>query len=203
MHRLHKIHSYTGLVPVEVAQIIFLTAVVTLTLIGAVLDWRTKMLPNWLTVPGFAAALLYHAVYGFWQGGGWGCAASLGFALGGFATGFGILLVLWLIGGGGAGDVKMMGAVGAWLGAELTLKVFLVSVLFVIFGSLAFLAGQMLAKGLSHTRRRYLAPAETTPGDDAASQRLAQLQRQRRRLMPYGVPLAFATWIVLALWMPV
>lgn len=28
--------------------------------------------------------------------------------MGGFAVGFGILFLLWIIGGGGAGDVKLM-----------------------------------------------------------------------------------------------
>jgi len=86
-------------------NLVFVLVVGAFTAVAAVSDLRTRRLPNWLTVPAFAAGLLAHTVVnGF---------AGLGFALLGFATGFGLLLVLWLIGGGGGGDVKLMGALGA------------------------------------------------------------------------------------------
>src|SRR5262249_39667660 len=63
----------------------------------------------------------------------------------GVLLGFGVLLVFYLMGGMGAGDVKLMAGVGAWLGAGLTLAVFLASalaagiyavVLILLYGSL-------------------------------------------------------------------
>ena len=67
--------------------------IVVFTLAAAVSDWRTRKLPNWLTVSALAAALLLHTILAGLPG--------LANALLGFAVGFGILLVLWLIGGSG------------------------------------------------------------------------------------------------------
>ena len=86
----------------------FLIAVLVFTIIAMVTDLSTRKLPNWLTVPAFVAAIVFHTFTSGWRG--------LGLCMGGFAVGFGLLLVLWLIGGGGGGEVKLMGALGAWLG---------------------------------------------------------------------------------------
>jgi prepilin peptidase CpaA len=67
-----------------------------------------RRIPNWLTVPAAAMALLYHTLAPH------GIGPLL--ALAGFAVGFSLLLLPWLLGGGGMGDVKMLAALGAWLG---------------------------------------------------------------------------------------
>ena len=120
-----------------------------ITLVAAVIDVRTRRIPNWFTVPVLAGGLIFHTITGGWGG--------LLTALGGFVTGFGILLVLWLMGGGGGGDVKLMGAVGAWLGAWLTLMVFLLSAGFAAFFSLMVLLGGLMRHGYRHIQRRHLA----------------------------------------------
>lgn len=95
-----------------------LLAVAVFVTTALVTDLRTLKIPNWLTVSAFVAGLAFHAI----TQDGWN---RLTFALGGFAVGFGVMLVLWLIGGSGAGDVKLMGALGAWIGATSWLMVFL------------------------------------------------------------------------------
>lgn len=170
------------------------TIVSLFVLIGAIVDFRSKKLPNWLTVPGFVAGVLFHAVRGFATNGWWGLGGELLDCLGGFATGFGILLVMWLIGTGGAGDVKLMGALGAWLGTWLILQVFFVSTLFVILGSVGVLAWAMVTAGMERTKQRYL----KNQASGKPSSTTAEDARVRRRLMPYGVPVALATWVVLA-----
>ncbi len=117
--------------------IIMTVCIVGFTVVGAYIDWRTYKLPNWLTVSCFAAALVFHFVAGFFgepseNPGIWNALIQVGWALAGFATGFSILLVLWLIGGGGGGDVKMMGAMGAWLMPMLTLYVFIITVVLTV-----------------------------------------------------------------------
>ncbi len=173
-------------------RVILVICVVAFTAIAAVCDWRTKKLPNKLTVPALGAALLFHLIYGAVQGGAVGAGQQLLFALAGFGTGFGILFVLWIIGGGGGGDVKFMGALGAWLGAALTFQVFLVSAALIAVGSIAVFAWGFIDKGLIQTRSRYL-----EPGREARSEAEQQRQRVRRRLLPFGVPAALATWLVL------
>ncbi|NLF31658.1 MAG: hypothetical protein GX591_12320 [Planctomycetes bacterium] len=72
---------------------------------AAVRDVRTGTIPNAITYPAILAGLIGQAVFGGADG--------LAAALGGLAVGFGPLLILWLLGGIGGGDAKLMGAVGA------------------------------------------------------------------------------------------
>ncbi len=177
-------------------NVMFVSIVGAFVAVAAVSDLRTRRLPNWLTVPAFAAAVLAHtAVNGL---------GGLGFALMGFATGFGILLVLWLIGGGGGGDVKLMGALGAWLGSSLTVAVFLSSTVLAAVATAVILLAGTFSRGYRQVHRRYIRPgAKGRPagnkhsGEDA--RREAQMQR---RVMPYAVPVALGTWAVLVFaWM--
>src|SRR5262245_16733167 len=100
---------------------------------AAVSDFRFRRIPNWLTVPMFVLGLVFHAVVGGWAGSGTGLIDSgLKSSLLGFFVGFGTLFALWLIGGGGGGDVKLMGALAVWLGYPLVLLVLICSTAFVL-----------------------------------------------------------------------
>jgi prepilin peptidase CpaA len=171
---------------------IFVAIVAAFTMTAAVSDWRTRTLSNWLTVPAMVAGVLMHTVINGLGG--------LTFAMAGFATGFGFLLILWLIGGGGGGDVKLMGALGAWLGAGLTIHVLLVSTALTAVATGAVLLGGMLSRGFGYVQRRYLASGSTSRPSrrDPEGIEARRRQRQRRRLMPFAVPVALGTWLVLS-----
>jgi prepilin peptidase CpaA len=85
--------------------------------IAAVTDVTRFKVYNLLTFPLLAAGLLYHGL----TAGGPGLAASFL----GAAAGFFMMILLYVMGGMGAGDVKFVTALGAWLGLPLTLYVFL------------------------------------------------------------------------------
>jgi len=76
--------------------------------IGAVHDVRERRIPNLLTGPAIVAALMLHGLSGGWRG-------LEDSALAGMGAG-GIFLVFYLAGGMGAGDVKLMTAVGCFAG---------------------------------------------------------------------------------------
>lgn len=178
------------------ASLFFIAFVALFSLTAAVCDFRTKKLPNWLTVPGFIAALVFHTVVGGLNDGWAGIGSGLLYALGGFAVGFGILLVLWLTGGGGAGDVKLMGALGAWFGAKHTLILFLVSTGFVVVLSVGSFAWQMISRGMWNAKRKYLNNEVKAERGQSADEARTQ-HKIRRRLLPYGVPVALAVWVLL------
>ncbi len=176
-------------------SIVFILIVAAFVTAAAISDLQTRKLPNWLTVPAFAAAVIAHTVVNGLSG--------LGFALLGFATGFGILLILWLVGGGGGGDVKLMGALGAWLGSSLTIAVFLTSTALAVVATAAILLGGMLSRGYWHVHRRYFAARSAgRPSKKMQTAKAEEARREsqiKRRVMPYAVPVAIGTWIVLAI----
>ena len=104
-----------------------ITAIATLILVStaAVWDFRQNRIPNWLTLSAIPAGILWNT----WVGG----FSGLQMSLGGFAVGFGILFILFATGGGGGGDVKLMGALGAWVGVSTTLTVFFLSSVIILF----------------------------------------------------------------------
>ena len=110
--------------------------VIFAALAGAVSDLGSSRIPNWLTGP----VLLGGIAWAVWMGGLFGLAdAASGCMLLAFPY-----VLLFVFGGGGAGDAKLMGAIGAWLGVVNGLVV-LVSVT---------VAGLVLAIGFSVAKRR-------------------------------------------------
>jgi prepilin peptidase CpaA len=77
-------------------------------IIGAVYDVRSSRIPNWLTYLGLGMALAIRGLWGGWPG--------LKQGLWGALLGGGVLFLFFLVRGIGAGDVKLMAAVGAWVG---------------------------------------------------------------------------------------
>src|SRR5580698_1090511 len=107
-------------VAMNITLVIWLVALV-FTFYAGWVDWHTRRIPNWLTVPGLFLGIGLHVVIGGWHG-----ALS---SLEGAGLGLLILFPLVLVRGLGAGDWKLMGAVGALLGPVGMLIVLFVSVM--------------------------------------------------------------------------
>ena len=88
---------------------------------AGVMDWRYRRIPNWLTVPGLLAGIAINTVASGWSG----AKASL------LGAGLGLLILLpfVLIKALGAGDWKLVGAIGACLGPSPLLAVLVGSML--------------------------------------------------------------------------
>jgi prepilin peptidase CpaA len=96
-------------------------ATLAVVLYAGYTDWRTRRIPNWLTVSGFCLGIVLNSILGGWRG-------ALG-ALEGAGLALGLLLPLVLLRGFGAGDWKLMGAVGALMGWRGMLAVLILSCL--------------------------------------------------------------------------
>jgi len=85
-------------------------------ILAAVMDVRESRIPNWLT---FSLAGFGMAVHGWHQG-----FNGLILSMEGLAVGILCLIFFYIKGGMGAGDVKLLGAIGAILGPQLVVYVF-------------------------------------------------------------------------------
>lgn len=159
----------------SVGSVLLVAVASVFTAAAAAWDLRTRRIPNWLTLPVFAAGWIYQGVDRGWTG-----LADAGL---GFLVGFGILFVLWVVGGGGGGDVKLMGALSVWLGLRLTMLVLIASTVLVICITLVVTAVAMVRGGFKR-------------------QQLSAEERRQRRLVPFAIPVALATWIVIAWKLP-
>jgi prepilin peptidase CpaA len=161
------------------ANWVLVVAMVVFTAVAAVWDLREKRIPNKLTLPMFFAGWIYQIAFHGWSG--------VLDGLAGFAVGFGVLFVLWFIGGGGGGDVKLMGAMSVWMGYYLTLLVLVASTVAVIVITMGVVAWGIMQRGMRKTQTRLKGQVGET-----------RAQKQARRILPYAVPVAVATWLVLA-----
>ncbi|MCC9602745.1 A24 family peptidase [Stieleria sp. JC731] len=158
---------------------ITIAAMILFTSVATYLDLKDRRIPNWLTVSAAVLGLTWNVFdSGF---------AGMVTSLGGFATGFGILLLLWLIGGGGGGDVKMMGAIGAWIGAMPTLIVFIASTVFAVLCTVVLLARSASAQKSM--------PVPNEGGESSTDDGSGTVVLQHS--VPYALPVAMSVWALL------
>ena len=89
---------------------VIITFVVVFVVACCVVDARTRRIPNVLSFGAMLAGVALNALYFGVSG--------VGLSLGGLLAAAAILLPSFAVGGIGAGDVKMMGAIGALIGPE-------------------------------------------------------------------------------------
>lgn len=178
--------------PLTAAQLTLIVCVAIFTAIAAVIDFRTRRIPNWLTLSAFALGIVYQIAFH------WHEPLMLLDPLKAFGVGFGTLFVLWLIGGGGGGDVKLMGALSVWLGFEKTIGVLFLSTVFVVLGTGLVILGSILVRGMKGTRKQYVSKTITEAENGRPRVEETVVDRQKRRIMTYALPVALATWCVLA-----
>lgn len=161
----------------DAVTIVLIVAVGTFTLFAAIQDIRFRRIPNWLNVTalllGLAYQLGFHGVPGLLDAGS------------GFALGFGTLFVLWMLGGGGAGDVKLLGALGVWLGFRSTFQVIVLSTVLVAILQLGRVIVGLVRNATRRTER-------SSPSEVAAHGQPQPVERT----VAFAVPVAVATWVV-------
>jgi prepilin peptidase CpaA len=86
--------------------------VLTVGAIACFTDVRSRRIPNALTFAAAAAGVVFHTVASGWEG--------LQLSVSGWLIGIVLFLPFFLLKGMGAGDVKLLAALGAWLGPMQT-----------------------------------------------------------------------------------
>jgi prepilin peptidase CpaA len=158
-------------------------------LLASWIDYSQRKVPNWLNGALAAAGFVAQGTYFGWSG------LSAG-ALG-MLVGLGVLILPWAMHGMGAGDVKLMAAVGVWFGPWMTLVSF----------TLGAAIGGVIAAAMIVWRRRMveawrnlglilikLRSRDTMFSEFGSAKSLGPSPQ----LLPYGVPLTIGSLIVLS-----
>jgi prepilin peptidase CpaA len=169
--------------------------VLVAALIAAVTDvWKFKVY-NLLTFPMLASGLLYHAIYGGLPG----LAGSIVGALVGFA----LMIMLYTMGGMGAGDVKFVTALGAWLGLPLTLYVMIAGCIAAgVYAAALLVTAASLKETLVNIQILWLRLACLGRHLGSEDRVEVEVQRsdRRRRLIPFSAMIALGL-VVTVLWL--
>ena len=117
------------------------------------------------------------------------------------AFGLAILMIPYLLGGIGGGDVKLMAGIGTWLGMPATVWVFIVAGLAACLYSIVMLLlfggyGRMLVRGkIAFYQLRAM---WGHLGTDGAVESLVHEKDRRRRLIPFATMIAIGVIAVVA-----
>lgn len=158
---------------------------VTVTLVvAAVIDGYKLKVPNWITFPLILSGWAYSGVAFGWEG--------LGYSLLGTVVGLALLMPAYAIGGMGAGDVKLLAGVGAWMGSSVTFYSFCVSA--IVGGAIA--VGMVLYQRAWQKHRQqfdFILSEILTVRDPNQLSTLAAERKSTMLLLPYGIPIAIGT----------
>ncbi len=153
------------------------------------IDYAQRRVPNWLNAALVAMGFVAQGVY-------FG-AAGIGDGFLGLCVGLGVLIIPWAMHGMGAGDVKLMAAIGVWFGPWMTFVSFMIgAVIGGVIAAIMIVSARRVSLALGHmslilakTRSR-----ETMFSDFASAKSLGESPQ----LLPYGVPLSIGAIVLLS-----
>jgi prepilin peptidase CpaA len=159
--------------------------------VAAVIDARQRRIPNWLTFGLMLAGLIRAAFMG---------SHNFSHALLGILVGGAIPLVLYMISAVGGGDVKLLAAIGAWVGPGPAILIFMVQALL----GLVIVLTQAIAQRRTGIlfRNSALIVANFAGASELGLQNAVDTGKSCRavkRPLPFAVPVFFATLIVLSM----
>ena len=117
-------------------KLVIMAGAVLLAAIAGWTDWRSRRIPNWLTVPAFVLGVAANTVLSGWSG--------LKESLLGTSVAFALLLPFLLLRSMGGGDLKFAVALGAFIGPGRLVDILIGSV---------FVAGVMALALVIYKRR--------------------------------------------------
>ena len=153
-------------------------------IVAAVIDsWKLKV-PNGITFPLVLGGWIYSTAYFGWEGLGW--------SLFGTVVGLALLLPAYAIGGMGAGDVKLLAGVGAWVWGTTTLYAFCVSA---IVGGIIAIAMVLWRRDWYHHLYQFwtITSEILEVRDPSELSTIAAGRKSAMLLLPYGIPIAIGS----------
>lgn len=158
--------------------------VTAVLVVAAVIDGIQLKVPNWITFPMIIAGWVYSFSYFGWAGLGWSLLATV--------VGLALLLPLYAIGGMGAGDVKLLAGIGAWVWTVHTLYSFAWTAVF--GGIIAVLMVWYRKAWEKHSTQFFAIINEVvTIKNPETLATIAAERKPRMFLLPYGIPMAIGT----------
>ncbi len=164
--------------PIDITNLIILAVILIIAVIS---DIRFHKIPNLLTFPAMVVGIAYH----FYMSGLHG----LLFSVVGIFLGMASLIFFYFKGGMGAGDVKLMGAVGGMIGAKGVFVAFLCTAL---AGGIFAIVLLTLHGRLKETAKRYGTILKVLIFTWSLIY-LPPEKEEKMPLMPYGVSIAIGT----------
>ena len=153
-------------------------------ILAAWIDGRELKVPNWITLPMILSGLVYSTCVGGLSG--------LGAGVLGMCVGLLTLLPLHAVGGMGAGDVKLMAGVGAWMGWEITFAAFCVST---VIGAVMAVVMVLSKRRMKHHYENFLLILSEwmVIRNPYELSRIAAKRKHSMMLLPYGIPICIGT----------
>jgi prepilin peptidase CpaA len=164
--------------------------VAVLLVVAAVIDGYKLKVPNWLTYPMIISGWVYSMAAFAMNGEPW--YEGLGWSLLGTVVGLALLMPAYAIGGMGAGDVKLLAGVGAWMYSTHTFFAFCVSTV----------VGAVLAVGMVLCRKAWKKHSDQfwmilneilVIRNPETLSAIAAERKSSMLLLPYGIPIAIGT----------
>lgn len=161
---------------------------VTLALVvAAVIDGIQLKVPNWLTFPFIISGWVYSMVAYGMAGDGW--LTGLGISLLGTLVGLALLMPAYAIGGMGAGDVKLLAGVGAWVHVQSTFYGFCFTA---VIGAVLAVAMVVISKTWTKHKTQFFSILNEIMiiKNPETLSKIAADRKSSMMLLPYGIPIA-------------
>jgi prepilin peptidase CpaA len=160
-------------------ELIYPAASLFCAIVGAVYDVRSRKIPNFITLPSLLFGMILHFTVGGWKQLASATAAAMICGL--------VFLIFYLSGGMGAGDVKLIAAVGCVAGLSLVGPLLLWTS---IVGGAMAIALALYQRKLTETMHNMLTLAIHHQGEGLTPHPEFNVQNPRSLRLPYALAIA-------------
>lgn len=156
-------------------------------IVAAWIDGTKLKVPNWITFPMIISGWIYSCAAFAMAGDPW--YVGLGWSLLGTAIGIVLLLPAYAIGGMGAGDVKLLAGVGAWVYGTATFYGFCATAIIGAAIAVGMVVYRRAWEKHSNQFQSILSEIVTVRNPEELAT-IAAERKSSMLLLPYGIPIA-------------